>query len=112
MPGACNYRLDPEGAVLANRPERLGSGSEVQGFRVEIGQRLLLEALTAGNAAELLNRFGVISSSFGNDPVPFRVPMAAISYQIARLDQFWYIRHGRDPSAETTGLDRPPPAAR
>ena len=41
-------RLEVALAERTNRGERLGSGSEVERFRVEIRHRLLVEGLTAG----------------------------------------------------------------
>lgn len=43
----------------AHGGERLGSGSEVEGFRVQPRHRLLVEALTPREAAQLLDQLGV-----------------------------------------------------
>src|SRR5439155_14539722 len=52
---------------LANGSECLGSGSEVQCFRVESGQGLLVEPLPPREAPELFDHLGVSAAVGGAD---------------------------------------------
>jgi hypothetical protein len=52
MSGDQTQRLQVAPAKLADRREGLGSSSEVQGFRVEFGQWLLVERLPSGQVSE------------------------------------------------------------
>ena len=57
-------RDEPQGlqiaaGELADGGERLGSGSEVEGFRVEPRHGLLVEALAPREASQLLDQLGV-----------------------------------------------------
>jgi len=60
--------LEIAAGELAHGRERLGGRSEVGGFRVEPGHRLLVESFTPHEAAQLLDQLGVGSPVGGAHP--------------------------------------------
>lgn len=52
----------------ADGRERLGSSSEVDGFRVDAGHRLLVEGLPSGEPREFLDQLGISDPVGGADP--------------------------------------------
>jgi hypothetical protein len=52
----------------ANGVEALGSSSEVKGFRAQVGDRLLVIGVSAGESLHLLNQLGIGNSVCGTYP--------------------------------------------
>jgi len=88
-------RLKVAAGDRAHGRERLGSGSEVQGFRVEAGHRLLVEGLAEGEATKLLDHLAV-GPPVGGAHAHIDARLRPLALEVVRAGRARVNLHGQD----------------